>query len=100
MAVSYTHLDVYKRQILDFNKAIIDATAQYAIAFKLNLAFYETLGAFGMQVFGDTVDYIRQNYPEQLIIADAKRGDIGNTSKMYALSLIHIFQPILTRKGG
>ena len=80
------HLLKGDNPILDFNKAIVDATQQYAIAFKLNLAFYETLGAFGMQVFGDTVEYIRQSYPEQLIIADAKRGDIGNTSKMYARS--------------
>ena len=86
------HLLKGDNPILDFNKAIIDATAQYAIAFKLNLAFYETLGAFGMQVFGDTVDYIRQNYPEQLIIADAKRGDIGNTSKMYARAFYENFK--------
>ena len=67
-----------------FNKAIIDATAQYAVAFKPNLAFYEVQGVKGLQAFEDTVKYIRERYPEIMIIADAKRGDIGNTSKMYA----------------
>ncbi|MDY5107812.1 MAG: orotidine-5'-phosphate decarboxylase, partial [Sodaliphilus sp.] len=69
-----------------FNKAIIDATAQYAVAFKPNLAFYEVQGVKGLQAFEDTVKYIRERYPEIMIIADAKRGDIGNTSKMYAKS--------------
>ncbi len=72
--------------ILAFNKAIIDATAKHAIAFKPNLAFYEVQGTKGYQAFEDTVAYIRKNYPDLLIIADAKRGDIGNTSKMYAKS--------------
>ena len=75
-----------KGDLLAFNKAIIDATAQYAIAFKPNLAFYETQGAKGLQVFEDTVRYIAGNYPDIMIIADAKRGDIGNTSRMYASS--------------
>lgn len=70
--------------ILEFNKAIIDATAPYAVAYKPNLAFYETLGAAGYQAFEDTCDYIRSKYPDQFIIADAKRGDIGNTARMYA----------------
>mgnify|MGYP004701803655 CR=1 FL=1 len=70
--------------IFDFNKAIIDATAAYCIAFKPNLAFYEQLGLQGWDVFERTVEYIRANYPDQFIIADAKRGDIGNTSAMYA----------------
>ena len=69
-----------------FNKAIIDATAQYAVAFKPNLAFYEVQGVKGLQAFEDTVKYIRERNPEIMIIADAKRGDIGNTSKMYAKS--------------
>ena len=69
-----------------FNRAIIDATAQYAIAFKPNLAFYEVQGVKGMQAFEDTVRYIREHYPDIFIIADAKRGDIGNTSRMYARS--------------
>lgn len=69
-----------------FNRAIIDATAQYAIAFKPNLAFYEVQGVKGYKAFEDTIAYIRQYYPDIFIIADAKRGDIGNTSRMYARS--------------
>lgn len=72
--------------LLAFNKAIIDATAHHAIAFKPNLAFYEVQGVKGYKAFEDTVAYIRANYPDVMIIADAKRGDIGNTSKMYAKS--------------
>lgn len=72
--------------IFEFNKAIIDATAPYAVAYKPNLAFYETQGAAGWRSFEKTVGYLRTNYPDQFIIADAKRGDIGNTSKMYARS--------------
>lgn len=74
------------KAMLEFNKAIIDATAPYCVAYKPNLAFYESLGAEGMKVLEDTVAYIKANYPEQFIIADAKRGDIGNTSKLYARS--------------
>ncbi len=70
--------------IFDFNKAIIDATAKYCIAYKPNLAFYECRGVKGMLSFERTVDYLRENYPDHFIIADAKRGDIGNTSAMYA----------------
>lgn len=70
--------------VLAFNKAIIDATAPYCVAYKPNLAFYECLGAEGWTVLEKTVEYIRANYPDQFIIADAKRGDIGNTAKMYA----------------
>lgn len=70
--------------MFDFNRLIIDATAPYCVAYKPNLAFYEVLGAMGMRVLEMTVDYIRSKYPEQFIIADAKRGDIGNTAKMYA----------------
>lgn len=70
--------------LLDFNKAIIDATAPYAVAYKPNLAFYETLGPDGLRAFEQTVAYIREKYPDQFIIADAKRGDIGNTARMYA----------------
>ncbi|MGN1236155.1 MAG: orotidine-5'-phosphate decarboxylase [Bacteroidaceae bacterium] len=72
--------------LFDFNKQIIDATAQYAIAFKPNLAFYEVQGLKGYEAFEKTVEYIKANYPDIFIIADAKRGDIGNTSKMYAKS--------------
>lgn len=72
--------------VFDFNKAIIDATAPYAVAYKPNLAFYEAEGVKGYEAFEQTVRYIRDNYPEIMIIADAKRGDIGNTSKLYARS--------------
>ena len=70
--------------IFAFNKAIIDATAPYCVAYKPNLAFYEAFGVKGMMAFEKTVKYLKQDYPDQFIIADAKRGDIGNTSKMYA----------------
>ena len=72
--------------IILFNQYIIDATAPYCVAYKPNLAFYESLGAMGMVAYEETVAYIRENYPTHFIIADAKRGDIGNTSKMYARS--------------
>ena len=70
--------------IFEFNKAIIDATAPYCIAYKPNLAFYEAHGVKGWIAFERTVKYVREQYPDQFIIADAKRGDIGNTSKLYA----------------
>lgn len=70
--------------IFEFNRSIIEATANYTIAYKPNLAFYESLGLDGWLSLEMTVDYIRENYPDIFIIADAKRGDIGNTSKMYA----------------
>ena len=72
--------------VFEFNKAIIDATAEYAVAYKPNLAFYEAQGLKGWISFEKTVEYLRANYPEQFIIADAKRGDIGNTSSLYARS--------------
>ena len=74
------HLREREDAIFAFNKAIIDATADLCVAYKPNLAFYESLGLAGWQAFEDTVRYIRSNYPDMLIIADAKRGDIGNTS--------------------
>ena len=80
------HLLSSEDPIFAFNKAIIDATAQYCIAYKPNLAFYESLGVKGWISFEKTIKYLKQNYPEQFIIADAKRGDIGNTSAMYARS--------------
>jgi orotidine-5'-phosphate decarboxylase len=70
--------------VFAFNKSIVDATAKYTIAYKPNLAFYESLGISGWQSLEKTVNYIKENYPEVFLIADAKRGDIGNTSKMYA----------------
>lgn len=78
------HLLKEEDPIFAFNKAIIDATAQYTVAYKPNLAFYEAFGVKGMIAFEKTIKYLKDNYPEQFIIADAKRGDIGNTSKMYA----------------
>ena len=78
------HLLKEEDPIFAFNKAIIDATAPYCIAYKPNLAFYEAMGVKGWIAFEKTVEYIRTNYPDQFIIADAKRGDIGNTSKLYA----------------
>lgn len=72
--------------IFAFNKAIIDATAPYCVAYKPNLAFYESYGVKGWIAFEKTIQYIKTNYPDQFIIADAKRGDIGNTSNMYARS--------------
>lgn len=70
--------------IYSFNKAIIDATAPYCVAYKPNVAFYESEGVEGWITLEKTVNYLKQNYPDHLIIADAKRGDIGNTSAMYA----------------
>lgn len=70
--------------IFNFNKAIVDATADLCVAYKPNLAFYECLGLKGWIALEKTVEYIRSNYPDQFLIADAKRGDIGNTSSMYA----------------
>ena len=78
------HLLAAEDPAFEFNKAIIDATAPYTVAYKPNAAFYEALGTEGWNTLFKTVDYIRKNYPEIFIIADAKRGDIGNTSKMYA----------------
>ncbi|MDI9606056.1 MAG: orotidine-5'-phosphate decarboxylase [Bacteroidota bacterium] len=78
------HLLEMEDPIYEFNKSIIDATAPYCVAFKPNLAFYESEGTAGWMSLEKTIAYIRQHYPEQFIIADAKRGDIGNTSEMYA----------------
>lgn len=80
------HLSSEPNPIFAFNKAIIDATAPYAVAYKPNMAFYESLGAKGWTALEETVSYIQNNYPDQFIIADAKRGDIGNTSTLYARS--------------
>ncbi len=72
--------------VFEFNKAIIDATAPYTVAYKPNLAFYEATGVKGWISLEKTVQYLKDNYPEIFIIADAKRGDIGNTSALYARS--------------
>ncbi len=70
--------------VFAFNKEIIDATHDLAVAYKPNLAFYESMGVSGWNTLEKTVHYIRYNYPDLFIIADAKRGDIGNTSNLYA----------------
>lgn len=80
------HLLLTDDQVYEFNKAIIDATAPYCVAYKPNLAFYEATGAQGWITLEKTIKYIKENHPDQFIIADAKRGDIGNTSKLYARS--------------
>lgn len=80
------HLLKLDDPIFEFNKAIIDATAPYCVAYKPNMAFYESLGAKGWNALERTVAFIKDNYPDQFIIADAKRGDIGNTSQLYARS--------------
>jgi orotidine-5'-phosphate decarboxylase len=78
------HLKNEKYPGFEFNRQIIDSTAPYTVAYKPNLAFYECRGIEGWHDLASTVEYIKKNYPEILLIADAKRGDIGNTSKMYA----------------
>lgn len=78
------HLKKEEDPIFAFNKAIIEATAPYCVAYKPNLAFYECYGLKGMVAFEKTIKYLKENHPNHFIIADAKRGDIGNTSKMYA----------------
>jgi orotidine-5'-phosphate decarboxylase len=78
------HLLKAEDPIFEFNKQIIDATQAYTIAYKPNFAFYESVGIKGIEALIKTAEYIKQNYPEQFVIADAKRGDIGNTAAMYA----------------
>lgn len=78
--------------IFAFNKAIIDATAPYCVAYKPNLAFYEAFGIKGMIAFEHTIKYLKKYYPTHFIIADAKRGDIGNTSTMYARTFFEEYQ--------
>ena len=80
------HLLREENPLFAFNKAIIDATAPYCVAYKPNLAFYESLGVEGWIALERTVKYLKENHPDQFIIADAKRGDIGNTSMLYARS--------------
>lgn len=86
------HLLKEENPIFAFNKAIIDATAPYTVAYKPNLAFYESEGIEGMKALDMTVKYIKENYPDQFVIADAKRGDIGNTSKLYARGVFEHLQ--------
>jgi len=74
--------------LFEFNKRIIDATSDLAVAYKPNMAFYESMGTAGWMSLELTVKYLRENYPDLFLIADAKRGDIGNTSKMYATAFL------------
>ena len=78
------HLLTLEDPIFEFNKQIIDATHTYTVAYKPNTAFYECYGLDGWKSLEKTIDYLNENYPEIFTIADAKRGDIGNTSTMYA----------------
>ena len=78
------HLLKEEDPIFAFNKAILDATADYCVSYKPNLAFYEAFGVKGLISFEKTIKYLKENYPNHFIVADAKRGDIGNTSAMYA----------------
>ena len=77
-----------KDPVFEFNKRIIDATHKYAVAYKPNVAFYECQGAAGWKTLEKTVDYLKNKKSGLFIIADAKRGDIGNTSKMYAKAFL------------
>jgi orotidine-5'-phosphate decarboxylase len=79
-----SHLLTLEDPIFEFNKAIIDATHHLCVAYKPNTAFYEAYGIKGWQSLEKTIKYLNSNYPEIFTIADAKRGDIGNTSTMYA----------------
>jgi orotidine-5'-phosphate decarboxylase len=83
-----SHLLKEEDPAFEFNKQIIDATHDLCVAYKPNMAFYETEGATGWISLEKTIKYIDQKYPDQFTIADAKRGDIGNTSKMYAKAFL------------
>lgn len=78
------HLLTLKDPVFEFNKQIIDATHSYCVAYKPNTAFYESLGTSGWESLEKTITYLNVNHPEIFTIADAKRGDIGNTSQLYA----------------
>ncbi len=84
------HLLTGSDPVFEFNKAIIDATAPYSVAYKPNLAFYEALGTKGWTSLEKTIGYLNTNYPGHFTIADAKRGDIGNTSRMYAKTFFEL----------
>ncbi|MDR1757310.1 MAG: orotidine-5'-phosphate decarboxylase [Culturomica sp.] len=87
-----THLLDTEDPVFEFNKAIIDATAAVTVAYKPNIAFYESRGVAGWRSLEKTVAYLREAYPEVFTIADAKRGDIGNTSQMYAKAFLETMQ--------
>lgn len=82
------HLLATEDPIFEFNKAIIDATHDLCVSYKPNTAFYEAYGVKGWMALQKTIDYLNQKYPEQFTIADAKRGDIGNTSGRYAKAFL------------
>jgi len=84
------HLLDLKDPIFEFNKQIIDATHPYTIAYKPNMAFYEAQGIKGWTALQKTIDYLNKNYPDIFTIADAKRGDIGNTSAQYAKAFFEV----------
>lgn len=86
------HLKNNEDVIFEFNKQIIDATADYCVSFKPNTAFYEAYGIPGLISLQKTIDYIKEKYPKHFVIADAKRGDIGNTSTMYAKAFFESFK--------
>lgn len=87
-----THLQQLPDAVFQFNKSIIDATAAYTVAFKPNTAFYESEGTGGWESLEKTITYIKKHYPEIMVIADAKRGDIGNTSRRYAKAFFEQLQ--------
>ncbi|MFK8266854.1 orotidine-5'-phosphate decarboxylase [Capnocytophaga cynodegmi] len=87
-----SHLLQTEDPIFEFNKAIIDATHSFAVAYKPNTAFYEAYGVKGWQSLAKTIVYINENHPDIFTIADAKRGDIGNTSAMYAKAFFNDLQ--------
>ena len=82
------HLLHHEDPVFEFNRAIINATADYCVAYKPNTAFYEAMGLKGWVSLEKTIDYLNKKYPDHFTIADAKRGDIGNTSSMYARAFL------------
>ena len=96
------HLLQLEDPVFEFNKAVIDATAEVAIAYKPNIAFYESRGVEGWKSLEKTIHYIRTSYPDIFTIADAKRGDIGNTSQMYAKAFLEwvVLLALTSNKGA
>jgi orotidine-5'-phosphate decarboxylase len=82
------HLLTKDDPVFEFNRAIIDATHHLCVAYKPNIAFYEAYGLKGWKALEKTINYLNENHPEIFTIADAKRGDIGNTSSMYAKAFL------------
>ncbi len=86
-----SHLLELEDPVFEFNKAIIDATHEFTVAYKPNIAFYEAMGIKGWKSLDKTVAYLNENHPDVFTIADAKRGDIGNTSARYAKAFFEEF---------